>query len=319
MNFEFFDGFKSGGYDLWDSWTGTPVVTTVSGMDGYCLFLNATETSVAKAISAANDYYFAFKMKPTYPGLRVISFYNGATLLGYLDLSSGMVLSAYAGPSTLLASAVANLTLSQVYLIEIYYKPHSSAGIFQVKVNGGLVISVAAATAPSTLQINKFAFRDSSAAGAVYFGDVMVADAWIGNKSIQGIVPNAVGATTEWTPSVGNNYSCVDEVPASDTDYTVINAIDKLDTFGASDLSGVIANVLAIQVQARCVQEGAPTPLNIKMAIRSGGVDYLSGDYAVPTTTPKSLAHIWNTNPLDSSPWLEAEIDAAEIGYKSAT
>ena len=110
----------------------------------------------------------------------------------------------------------------------------------------------------------------------------------------------------------------VDEVPASDTDYVATNAVDQLDTYTHTALAGA-AHVLCVQVQARAVQEGAPTPLNLKAALRSVGVDYLGTNSLVPTTNYKALSYVWQTNPLDGSPWTPAIVNATEIGMKSAT
>ena len=63
--------------------------------------------------------------------------------------------------------------------------------------------------------------------------------------------------------------------------------------------------------------DGAPTPTNLKLVVRSGGTDYLSGDKVVPASE-KSLWNIWETDPYDAAAWTEADVNAMEIGVKSA-
>jgi hypothetical protein len=319
----FIDGFESGQMDLWDAWVGTPtVIAAPAGMSGsYCLS-QGVAASIDKNLPAAGEYYCAFKFKPNTAGAVVIYFKNGTTVLGCLQLApTTAILKAYAGDTTgtLLASALTALTMNVVYLIEVRYKPHASAGYFQIKVNGSYVINFTGNTTASSVQIDNIRLGLASGVGGALYDDVVVDDAnWIGNTSVQAIVPNAIGNTTQFTPSTGNNYACVDERPASAADFVATNTDDLLDTYLASDLAGVIANVKSLQVQAQCIQEGAPTPLNLKLAIRSGGVDYVGGNNAVPTTTAKSVYKLWENNPLDSSVWLDTEINALEIGMKSA-
>ena len=323
---EFIDGFASGGFDLWDSWSGTPtVVAAPAGMSGnaYCLYMTA-HTYIIKSLSAADAYYTAqkFNCSPTANDCGVISFLNGTTVLGSLYVSTARILSAYKGDlSTLLASAAVPLVITTPYLIEVYYKPHASAGFFQVKVNGSMVINFAGNTTVASLQINGIRLKGDvggADSGPAYYGDIIIDNAgWIGNTFVQGIYPNGVGNSSQFTPSVGSNYSCVDEKPAVDTDYVATNTADLLDTYAHTALAGV-ATVKSVQVQARVVQEGAPAVVNLKLALRSVGVDYLSVDNAVPTTTPKSVSKIWQTDPLDASPWTPAKVDATEIGMKSA-
>jgi len=44
---------------------------------------------------------------------------------------------------------------------------------------------------------------------------------WIGQTRIQGLAVSGAGTTTQFDPSTGSNYECVNEVPYSDTDYCI--------------------------------------------------------------------------------------------------
>ena len=319
----FIEGFEAGQLDLWDSQNGIGslgFVAAPAGMSG-SYALSVTQLSITKNLPAADYYYAAVKIKPigSTSDSALISFLNNATVLGSLYLIAGTyVLSAYRGDkSALLASYVNPLVAGVVYLIEVYYKPHASAGFFQVKVNGAMAINNNGNTTAASLQIN--AMQMGAGYPGIVYDDIVIDNAdWIGNTFIQGVFPSNVGNSSQFTPSVGSNYSCVDEVPASDTDYVATNAVDQLDTYTHTALAGA-AHVLCVQVQARAVQEGAPTPLNLKAALRSVGVDYLGTNSLVPTTNYKALSYVWQTNPLDGSPWTPAIVNATEIGMKSAT
>jgi hypothetical protein len=119
-----------------------------------------------------------------------------------------------------------------------------------------------------------------------------------------------------WSPSTGDNYACVEEVPASETDYVKVNAIGNIDTYAAGNLVGTVGSVKCVQVQALAISEGAPTPTRLQLVARSGAVDYFSADILVPATSA-TLANIWETDPATAAAWTEGGVNAMEIGVKA--
>lgn len=49
--------------------------------------------------------------------------------------------------------------------------------------------------------------------------------------------PNGAGNYTQWTPSAGNNYECVDERPPSGADYVIEDAVDQLDSYAMTTIA----------------------------------------------------------------------------------
>jgi hypothetical protein len=140
--------------------------------------------------------------------------------------------------------------------------------------------------------------------------------AWPGNTKIQAIVPAAAGNSTQWAPSAGANYQCVDEKPPSEADFLSTNTTGHLDQFVAGDLTGSIENVKCVQVQALAKAEGVPTPTNLQLSVRTGGSDFLSGDKAIPVASGQ-LYEIWEANPDTVAPWEISEVNAMQIGVKA--
>ena len=140
--------------------------------------------------------------------------------------------------------------------------------------------------------------------------------AWPGNTKIQAIKPAGAGNSTQWTPSAGDNYACVDEVPPSESDFVSTNTIGHLDLYAAGDLVGTIGSVKCVQLQALAKAEGSPSPHNLQLAVRTNGADYFSGDKAVPSSSTQ-LSNLWEANPATAAPWQEAEVNAMEIGMKA--
>jgi len=318
----FLDGLESGGVDLFTANSGATVVSTSGlSMDGtYCLEINGSGDYVTKNVTAASEMYFAFLYRPTSYSNSIIAFYMGAVLLGQLRLSSTGNIVTYSS-TTILQTSADILAIGTTYLIEVHYKIADSGGQLDVKLNGLQILTYLGDTKPGTeTTFNSFrlGYVTSSQYGYAYYDNIILeSSGWVGSTHIQALLPTAAGTTTEFTPSAGANYACVDERPASNADYVSINAVDKTDTYAMGDLVGAIGAIKAVQVQARVVREGDSVPLNIKLAVRSGGSDYLSANNAIPSSA-SGVAAIWEVDPDTSSAWLSAGVNAIETGFKTA-
>ena len=320
----FIDGFESGSLDLWDTIGGSAGINnSLTGRDGnYCLNCYGAGSApkyLMNAIPSKSELYVAFLFYPSVSG-RIFSFYNSGTKLGYISLSStsGGNIQAYKGPSTLLATGTAMINGSTWYLIEIHYIPATSGGVFQVKVNGISDISYSGSTTPAATTINQIMLsEDGNNWGSGYYDNIIVDDAnWIGNTRIQAIQVNGPGGFTQFTPSAGANWQNVEEIPYSETDYNETGVSAKVDTFTHAALSGSPAAVKCVQVQARAKLIGNPTPTNLQLVVNSGGTAYFSGSKALALAS-KGVSALWATDPATGQPWTVADVNAAEIGYKS--
>lgn len=224
---------------------------------------------------------------------------------------------AYRGnSSTLLAQGTFDFGVGDSALIEVRYKPATDAtGYFVVKVNGSTDINVALAqTANNALQIDTIRIGDHR---HVTYDDFVVESAdWIGDTRILGIVPSGAGTTTQWTPSTGSNYACVDETPVSDTDYNYTNTNDNIDLYAMGDTGLSGKTIKAVAFDVRLSYEGTPTPTGVKPVVRHSSTNY-AGDTITTTTAYKTYQKIYETNPGTSSAWSISDIDAVELGVKA--
>ena len=323
----FIDGFESGDHDMWDGENNATIVSSVGlDMDGdYCLDLDATGEYLQKNIATTDEMYFAFLYRPDddlYSN-SLIGLYNGSTLIGRisrLNVAGGEVLRAITGAGIIETGSIP-LSEKVTYFIELYYKVADSGGRCVVKINGITDIDFTGDTKPgANTQFNTIKLGSCEGSYSyAYFDNFIMDDAdWIGDTKIQAVVPTGAGNTTGWTPSAGANWECIDEIPPNDADYVSINAIDTTDTYVTGNLAGAIANIKCVQVQARVKTDGAPTPTNLKLVTRVNGTDYLSGDNLVPIAE-KGFYNLWELNPDDAAAWEEADVNAMEVGIKSAT
>ena len=205
------------------------------------------------------------------------------------------------------------------YLFEVRYKPHNSEGVFQVKVNGILVINFSGDTTDGAATITGIRFGHAGTwyNGGGYWDNIVIdGAAWPGDTKIQGLVLTGAGAAAEWAPSAGGNYQCVDEKPASFDDFVSTNTIGHKDTYALGALTGSIESIKAVQVQATVLKEGSPTPLNLQLATRVSGADYFGADNAIPTAS-KAVSKLWELNPAIAAAWEEDAVNDIEIGMKA--
>ena len=319
----FIDGFETGSLDLWDyNQQNASINSSLSGRDGnYCLSVDTSfNTSLEKNLPSRSELYVAFRLYPK-NSANAIKFYYDSTLLGYLYLTgTGGNFQAKRGDGTILATGTTTIDSQVWILVEVRYKPADSGGVFQVKVNGILDIDYTGNTTSGGSSVNKIALGTNNFNyGIGYYDNIIVDDAsWIGDTKIQAIKPTAAGNSTQWDPSSGSNWDCVDERPPSDTDYNYTNAADELDLFTFSDLSGSIEEIKCVQVQARAKYEGAPAATKLQLGVRLSSTNYFSASKDL-TTAFKQHYHLWEQDPSTSSAWTASGVNAAGFGYKSVS
>lgn len=319
----FIDGFESGGTDLLDTLSDMAISSVNPASGGYCI---KGRGYIEKTIPANGEYYFKWRYREVSTsapdGKILLAVYKGVTQLVRIVHRSDERIEVFRGDSVSLGIGTYNSLDTTWHLLEARIKISDTVGICQLKINGILDIDLTGIDtkpgADTTIDKVRLGAGEIHATGGAYIDDIVIDDAsWIGDTKIQALAPTGVGNTTGWTPSVGANWECVDEKPASDVDYVSINVVNITDTYAAGNMAGTVGGVKCVQVQSRAKTEGSPTPTNLKLVVRSGGADYLSGNNAVPAS-PKSFPYLWENNPADSAAWEEADVNAMEIGVKSA-
>jgi hypothetical protein len=323
----YIDGFETGDVAHWD-WRNpakmpTAAAVGATGLDGaYYMLAPAAGAEAYKTLpSSLSELWMCmwFRVGSGGPGSKILLFRDSVgTVLGTLG-SAGSRFTLYKGDvATLLGTGTTVISNNTIYKLEMRYKPHLTDGVFELKVNGGAaeITASGVSTSPSTVNVAQLFLSIAAAAGV---DNIIVDDAAYPGvaSNIIALVPNANGSLNEFTPSTGNNYETVDEVPPSSTDYNGVNAVDKTDLFTKEECPGAVYQVKAVQVHARCVKEGSSTPTTMKLAVRSGGNTYLSTEKAIGILAV-GVQKLWATDPATGSSWTVDGLNSAEFGYKSA-
>lgn len=295
-------------------------------MDGnYCFFFYGGPFWAQKNLSAAGEYYFSFWLRPLASNSeRIIKVLSGSTVLCalYRTSNSDGYFKAYRGDgSTLLATSTTKVEIDITYQVRVYIKIDDVAGRFKVIQGDTTVIDYTGDTKPGTeTTIDSFVVGAVSGQPNFAMDNVIVDDSEMPPEKsyIQAIVPNGAGSSTQWDPSTGSNYQCVDETPYSDADYVSTNTIDEIDTYTLGDLTGAIGGVNCIQVQTRIAKEGTPTPTKVSAVVRTGSTNY-AGTAQTPDILFGTVTEIWGQNPNTSTAWTESDINGLEAGVKAVS
>lgn len=321
----FIDGFESGGMDAWDTVSGPVASASQKYTGNYAGYYSGSVYSI-KQVPASATYYVAFKWYPNDANTRgIISFRESGTVHCSLNTVAAFLANIkFTGKrySTIFETGAYTYEQLNWWFLQIYIYIHDSSGRFVLKINGTTELDFTGDTRNGgTGVINEIdvGYYDyASSYPNCYIDDLVVDDAdYPGDTRIYGISPDGAGNSASWTPSAGNNYECVDEVPPSDADYVETNNNDQTDTHSMADMPSVY-EVKSVQVHTRAQTTGAPTPQNIALVCRppTGGTDYVGSDQAVGTAW-KGFSELWENNPYTSSPWTESEVNGMEAGIKS--
>lgn len=199
---------------------------------------------------------------------------------------------------------------------------HTSAGAVRIKVNGHEVLAVtgintqgAGASARVTL-----ALHGGNDAGVVDWDDLMIYDssgdppnASLGDLTAECLFPNAVGNASDWTPTSGDNYTCVDDA-APDGDSTTVTADtpSQKDTYPHTHLARITRDIAVVQSVITAKKSDSGTRA-LAAVTRVGTTDYQSSVDHYLASQYAMYRHGRPTNPGNGA-WTKAAVDATEIG-----
>jgi hypothetical protein len=272
-------------------------------------------------------FYFTSLSPVSYAGIELG---DGVTYQVGVYLNNGVgTLSVIRGGSggTVLATSANVIGLNQWYYIELKALI-DNAGTYQVRVNGVDWI-VAGAGDTQASATNNFANRVRYNLGridsATYLEDVYICDGdgsrnndFLGDIRIAAGFADAAGTFSQFTPTSGVNYTCIDETtPNDDTDYVATSGVGNIDTYNFAALPVASGTILGIQMlpYARKDDAGSRSISNIiyyNSTAYSGAAQSVGDIYSY-------YPEIFETNPDTSDNWTVPEVNSAEFGVKLET
>jgi len=249
----------------------------------------------------------------------------------WFRLNTNGTISAFCGagyPSTLLGTTTGSLQVNVWAYVEFKVLIHGSAGTVDVRINGVNSLSLTGvntqAGTSAIWNVARFGYIAVSTGSTITcdIDDVVVMDgsgsynnAFIGDVTISILNPNGAGNSTDWTPSAGSNYQCVDEdLVNDDTDYVSSSTLNTKDLYAFADAPAG-ADIRAVQVLA-AVRKGAEGPGQVTLVTRSSSTDYDGAAQGIGGTTYSYVRQVLETDPATAAAWSESGFNAAEFGIK---
>ena len=241
-------------------------------------------------------------------------------ITGQNDFGGSIVLQLWNGSSfdTVYTSGDSLNALQQ---IDWRFVKDNSAGLFQLYRNQSLVSEVAGIDTDRVAwtQIDRIRIVAGSSAG----GDVLRISAFQINtedtrfKIFIQANNYADGANTDPTGGAAE----VDDIAGfNDADVAVFD-LDGDRLTMSNDLDGVLDSGFDIEssvLSVRCNRVGGD-PNSIIGVHRVGGTDYLTSSILLPASATQLAQFIVSNNPATASPWLIADLEAAEVGAEAET
>lgn len=264
----------------------------------------------------------------------MFQFVKTNTVLGYVKLNTNGTVSYYrkgtTGTYVLVATSTYSLNTGVRYYF-VYRPVIGSSGSCSVRIDGTEILSVTETTGdnrgPNTdADCDTF---DIAAGGVGEIDDLVIWDtsatdghgnpdpltSWVADLRVYPLSTNGAGTTTEWTPSAGANWDCVDEKAISDADYVSTAAAGAVDLYTMEDVTGTIGAIYGVQLNDT-VQKDQPDARILKNCLLPGDGGAVRADGMEQTVTLawKDMRDIWGTNPFDSGVWTQADINALQCG-----
>lgn len=118
------------------------------------------------------------------------------------------------------------------------------------------------------------------------------------------------GTHTDWT----GDFTDIDELPASDSDFIQATAVGQISQFGFGAL--VDERVYCVRMMARMTRVGTTAGANVRTSLRLSAVDYTGAD----TPAPGDGDNEWLFQQApDSTAWDKTKFDGTEFGLESRT
>ncbi len=232
---------------------------------------------------------------------------------------------------TELAHSSKLLSYDTWHCVELHLKLHDSEGVAQLKVDGGssLWIDYSGDTLGSNTPASVRCFGlgksvtgpNNDLAAYQRWDDLALNDttgdqnnSWCGVGGVYPIKPTGAGDHTGQTPSTGDNWACVDEVPPSNTDYVYTDTAGVYDLYACSDPSPDpgAADVVAMTVFAQA-KLAAAGDSSLATIIKTNNTE-VQGSAVTLSTTAAYIATTYDLNPVTGEAWTLDEVKALQIG-----
>ena len=277
----FVDGFDAGDYAVkWSVINGGTTSTPGRYGTGRYMYLPGGGQTISKLFTASSQVFigFALNLDLNFNG-NFLSLSGDNGTVSHLGVAFSSTQISINRNGVTLATAATVSPINGWSYIEVMATINDVTGTCKVRVDGVELINFTGDTrnGGTNQTIDMVTLVRPPSGGNSRFDDFYLCDgtgsapynAFLGDIRINTIVPTGAGSDTGFTPSTGANYTTVDELPYSATDFVTGTTTGTRDLYTMGDLSGSYT-VLAVQNNLIAKKTDAGTT-SIKTAIKSVG------------------------------------------------
>ena len=322
----FTDGFEAGDAALkWSAVVGGSSSTDTRFSVGRSWSLSTTGDAVTFTFGQKSQIFigFAFKCSAAGTGRFIdIKGDSGATTHLSLAFPTTTTIDLVRGTSTVIASATLSQPLTWGTYLEVSASIADAGGTCVVRANGTTLINFTGDTknagtgswVDTVTIIKATGFTPGLWIDDLYFCDSIGSapnNTFLGDIRIYTLTPDGAGTTTQMTPSSGANYTTVDELPYSATDY-VRGSSGQSDLYTTSNLPAGVGTIFGVQANA-IVKKTDAGALSGRTVIKSGSTT-TNGTSINLGTSDVTITNVQGLNPDTSMAWTAGDVNSLEIG-----
>ena len=143
-----------------------------------------------------------------------------------------------------------------------------------------------------------------------------VCNTFTNDTRVDAIYPSGAGDSTQFTPSTGANWQCVDEQSASAADYVESATAAHQDLYAATNLAHNPVSIFGI-VRTAAAQKDDAGSRSLKLLTKSGSTVSAGASQMLTLGTSVRLSDVQETDPNTSAAWTKAGVDAMQIGFEN--
>jgi hypothetical protein len=261
-----------------------------------------------------------------------LTFYNNTFRGCNLRLTSAGELAVYCTDTLLGTTSGAAIVAGQWYYIEFHIASSSSTGQVHVGVNGVTKLTL---TNQNTKGSNAnsyhtlFQFKGNASVVLTvddvycydYDNTVFTRTFPFGVQQVATIFPTGAGSSTQWTPSAGSNYACVNEtIVDDDTSYVSPSTTSLQDLYAFGSVSNLLSGTpLAIQVNTDPrVTSGSATLYHLcSTNTSSWPLGGRASQGSISGTNYGTYRTVWECNPATDTSWTIGTVNSTNYGVRS--
>lgn len=293
----------------------------------YSLSITATNGYAQWNHTAAPSEFFVripFNRGTSTSGGRILSLIYGGTEVLSLRLDQDTFqLTTYLGSSDSfqLGTGSHSLNTSTWYLIEAHVVVHSS-GTFDVRVDGDTDMEFSGDTQSGTTPgVSTFKCMGWA---TCFFDDIAINDttgdsqnSWAGDGYVYNLMPNAAGDVTGLTPSAGDNYACVDEIPADgDTSYVAASAADLYDLYHLDYDANITGRLITLVQPWATAKESFADGGAVQLGVKPAASESWSASRDLQTSYARAWGDVYYANPETAADWEDSDLQTLQVGVK---